>query len=321
MKEDFEKFYDKCLQDDELFTEWEQVKAKKSKRSKIASIVVIIIDILIIYFANKYFGIIGTIQNFGIFGLISCLFIIFGILFIDVLTIAIFGIRVDSKYNTLYKEKVINELFKNFFNEVDYIPKKTMPESIYREPRYEEYDEYNSDDYMESLINDKYSMKMADVKTVDVETTTDSDGNTTTTRTTIFSGVFAKIDVKKSINNELRIKQDRTINKKNRLEMDSDEFEKYFDVSSTDEIIGMRLLTHDIMDLLTNYRIKLKKPFDIVIKENIMYIRLHIGSMFEAKFNKKEFIDKDSLESYYDMVNFIYDLSKQIIKVVEETEI
>ena len=320
MKEDFESFFDKCLQDDELFTEWEQTKAKKSKRLKISSIVIIIVDILIIYFVFKRFVIIGNIGEYGIYSIMPYAIILFGILFVDVLIFALFGIGADSKYNTLYKDKIIDSLLKNFFDNVDYIPKKAMPEIIYKEPKYEGYDEYNSDDYMEGMLDERYSIKMADIRTVDVETSTDSDGHTTTTRTTVFSGLFAKIDIQKSTENELRIKQNRTMLKKDRLEMDSSEFEKYFDVSSTNKIIGMQLLTHDIMDLLVDFRNKLNKPFDIVMKDNIMYIRLHVGEMFESKYNKKEFIDKNSSEKYYNIVEFIYELSKKMIDIVNETQ-
>ena len=314
--ENFENFYDKCMQDDELFTEWEQVKITKDKRKKVAIVIILIIDLVIIYFITRCFGI------FNLIGITSFIFIVvFGIFIVDAFIFGILNIGTNSKYNSVYKEKIIDNLLKNFFNEVDYIPKKKMPEAIYREPKYEGYDEYSSDDYMDGIIDEKYPIKMADIKTVDVETDTDSDGHTTTTRTIVFSGLFAKIDIGKSIKNELKIKQNWTILKKDKLEMDSSEFEKYFDVSSSNQIIGMQLLTHDIMDLLIDYRIRLNSPFDIVIKDNIMYIRLHIGQMFEGRFNKKQFIDKNSLEEYYNMVNFIYDLSKQMIKVVNETEI
>ena len=103
--------------------------------------------------------------------------------------------------------------------------------------------------------------------------------------------------------------------------MDSDEFEKYFDVSSTNDIVGMQILTHDIMDMLVDFRNKLKMPLDILIREDIMYIRLHVGKMFEAKFNKNAVIDKQILQRYFDIVNFIYSLSKKMIKTIEETEI
>ena len=216
----------------------------------------------------------------------------------------------------------MDKIFRNFLNDADYIPKKEMPQSIYREGKYDGYyNRYYSDDYVEGNIDDKYLIKMAEVTTEHEKITTDSDGNTHTETTTIFSGLFAKINIGKSIKTELRIGTNRTISKKKRLEMDSDEFEKYFDVSSTNDIVGMQILTHDIMDMLVDFRNKLKMPLDILIREDIMYIRLHVGKMFEAKFNKNAVIDKQILQRYFDIVNFIYSLSKKMIKTIEETEI
>ena len=41
----------------------------------------------------------------------------------------------------------------------------------------------------------------------------------------------------------------------------------------------------------------------------------------EAKFNKKEPIDKKIVEKYFDIVNFIDSLAKKMIKNVEQTQI
>ena len=119
----------------------------------------------------------------------------------------------------------------------------------------------------------------------------------------------------KSIKNNLIIKQDKSIRKKEKLEMDSTEFEKLFDVSSEDNIIGMQILTHDVMELLIDYRKYLKRPFDICIYEDTIYIRIHCGTMFEAKINSKTFVDKEQTEQYYNMLRFVYKLAKEVIKM------
>lgn len=97
--------------------------------------------------------------------------------------------------------------------------------------------------------------------------------------------------------------------------MDSSEFEKYFDVSSNNDIIGMQILTHDVMELLLEYRKYLKCPFDICIYEDIVYIRIHCGTMFEATISSKVLIDREKTEEYYNMLEFIYKLSKEVIKM------
>ena len=320
MEKDFESFYSKCINENELNDIWENTKQEKKKKKLICIPLILTVDLLLIFLFTNIFS------NFGTrYGLFPYIFIIPPILIIDVFILAIVSLAFSKKsrmYNDVFKEKVIEKIFKNFLNDADYIPKKQMPQAIYREGKYDGYyNRYYSDDYVEGNIDDKYLIKMAEVTTEHEETRTDSDGHTHTETTTIFSGLFAKINIGKSIKTELRIGTNRTISKKKRLEMDSDEFENNFDVSSTNDIVGMQILTHDIMDMLVEFRNQLKMPLDILIRDDTMYIRLHVGKMFEAKFNKNDVIDKQNAQKYFDIVNFIYSLSKKMIQTVEETEI
>lgn len=338
MKKDFETFYND-INNQELNDTWEKAK-KNNKRNKILSIVSIIItDIMIIYFlinntSSNFLKVFNEAKNamINIGAIFPYLFIGIFFLIIDIIIYIIIHVifsKSNSMYNKQFKDIVVNALLKNFFSEVNYIPKKSMPENIYNEGKYEMYDRYYSDDYMDATIDNKYRIKMAEITTKEERQVEDkekrlvedSDGNTITETVTLFKGLFAKIDIEKSINNELRISNNIIFSKKNKLNMDSQEFEKYFDVTSTDKIIGMQLLTHDIMDILINYRKELGKEFDIYIKDDVMYIRLHVGEMFEAKFNKKTSIDKDKLQTYYTGVEFIDKLSRNMIEVVEETQI
>ena len=163
---------------------------------------------------------------------------------------------------------------------------------------------------------------MAEIHTQREETDTDSDGHTTTHYVTVFHGLFAKIKLDKSIKNNLAIKRNYSISKRDRLDMDSQEFEKLFDVYSEDKIKGMQLLTHDFMELLVNLRrVSKDNPFDICIYDNILYVRIHSYSMFEAKISKDSIIDKARLKEYYNVLDILTTLVKSIIKEVDELEV
>ena len=229
MEKDFESFYSKCINENELNDIWENTKQEKKKKKLICIPLILIVDLLLIFLFTNIFS------NFGTrYGLFPYIFIIPPILIIDVFILAIVSLAFSKKsrmYNDVFKEKVIEKIFKNFLNDADYIPKKQMPQAIYREGKYDGYyNRYYSDDYVEGNIDDKYLIKMAEITTEHEETKTDSDGDTHTETTTIFSGLFAKINIGKSIETELRIGTNRTISKRERLEMDSDEFEKYFNI-------------------------------------------------------------------------------------------
>lgn len=316
VKNDFETFYNN-LNHAKIEEEWKKIKIQRKKKRPLAIFIVLIFDVVLYLLIHRIL-INMIISNFSIITLLP----IFMILLADIVIYSVITTGGHAEYNRLYKEEIVEDLLKNFFDKVDYIPKKEMPEIIYNEcKQYERYDNYYSDDYMEGTIDNKYSIKMADVETEEERRVRNSDGEMETETVTLFSGLFATIYMKKSIKDELVIKENNTIWKKDRLEMDSDEFEKLFDVSASDKIKGMQLLTHDIMDLLITFRTQWKIPYDIVINNNIMYIRLHTGDMFESSFSNKKVIDETITKKYYNTVGFIYSLSKEMIKNVEETQV
>ena len=103
--------------------------------------------------------------------------------------------------------------------------------------------------------------------------------------------------------------------------MDSSEFEKYFNVYASDKIIGMQILTADIMEDILEFKNLTKQHFDIFINNNNIYLRFHCGSMFEIRTLKSGPIDEQNLKKYYDILNFADNLSRKIIKIINETEL
>jgi len=315
----FEDLYRTIQENDEIKLAWEEARAEQKKVNKISitiSVVtttILIILMIILLNRSHEFRRMMIVPPF-----------IFGIFFINIIIfiISLFFRKKQRKYNTVFKEIIIKKLIENFYNNIEYFPNKQMPRRIYDEERYEYYNRYYSDDYIEAKINNKYDIGMAEVRTVEESTRRDSNGRTHTTRTTKFHGIFAKIVIDKSINSELKIKRNGSAAfSKNRLEMDSSEFEKYFDVSSTNKIIGMQLLTADVMEELIEFENKTNMRYDIVIKNNNIYLRFHSGTMFEPQALKKGIINKESLQKYFYMLNFTYNLSDKIIKLIHETEI
>ncbi len=76
---------------------------------------------------------------------------------------------------------------------------------------------------------------------------------------------------------------------KNKLNMDSSEFEKYFDVKASNSIIGMQILTSDVMEELVDF--------------------------------KNDVLDKSIIRKYFYMINFTYNLSTKLIEVINNIEI
>ena len=319
----FDEIYEElqCTDNNELMGIWVKANEERKKTKKIILILCLIIDLfmLICVLLPMTQGIFG-------FGMLSILQIVVPIIVIDVLIYvivnAIFS-KNRKQYSKMYKEIIINKLINNFYSRTEYFPQKQMPKYIYNEAEYNEYyNRYYSDDYFEAFLNDKYSIQMAEVKTEEQETHTDSDGKTTTTTTLKFHGLFGKIIIDKSINGELKIMQNgKMLFNKNQLKMDSSEFEKYFDVKASNKIVGMQLLTADVMEELIEFQNKTNIKYDICIKNNNLYLRFHCGTMFEPQNIKHGVIDKKSLQKYFYMLNFTYNLSNKLTTTMNDTEI
>lgn len=316
----FDEIYEELQNADntELNKLWADAKKENDKAKKTAKIICLIIDVFfaIIFFKN--------IMNAG-----SLFFMLYMLIFILILNVIVYGIATglagasknQIQFKTKYKNIVINKLMNNFYDDLEYFPNKEMPEYIYDNLKYEYYNRYKSEDYFEAQINNKYSIQMAEILTQKEETYKDSEGRTKKRIITKFHGLFAKIVMNKSINSELEIMQNGALLLNKKLKMDSSEFEKYFDVKATNQIIGMQILTADVMEELIDFENKTNMKFDIFIKGNELYLRFHSGEMFEVGDLKNGPVDKNSIQKYFYMLNFTYNLSNKLINVVKDTEI
>lgn len=279
---------------------------KKFLFGSLFSIIGMILIFLIFY---KYLN--AKIVTFGIF---PCIFI------------AIFVFYDPKKrYNLIYKQKVIKTFIEFYDEDLKYNPSARMPQSIYKNAGFEDnYDRYYSDDLIIGNI-DGHEIMMGEVHTQRKEEHTDSDGDISTSYVTIFHGMFGNVKINNKYNGEIKIHSDKgklgnLFNKKTKIEMDSTEFEKYFDVAANDKIQAMQILTSDIMEQMINFINESKIKFELTINQNELYIRFKTGKMFEANIFKSS-VDFNTLKKAYDIINFTFDITRKLTKVLEETEI
>ena len=223
----------------------------------------------------------------------------------------------NAKYRTMFKEDIIKKFVKSYSENLEFYPTRGIPKAIYNLAKFEYYDRYRSEDLITGILEGGYAINMAEVKT---ETESrDSDGDTTTY--TVFHGLFAEIELNKNVNSCVKIRKNAiSLFNKERIEMDSGEFEKKFNVYSTDKIIAMQLLTSDIMQMLLDFKEENKLVPEITIEGNKFYIRFETGGVFEAKLMKKA-LDYDMLKKYYDIINFTLDLTEKFLNNINETEL
>ena len=207
----------------QIYDKWKEAQEEKKRAKKVFIIMCLIVDIIILYFilnSIKTFSLTSSIRFTTILGFLFTYIIIDFIIYIFV---NIFFNKKQKEYRCVFKDVVIGELINNFYDDVNYSPNGEMPSEVYNAANYNEYyNRYKSEDYIEGRIDNKYQINMAEVKTQKVDRYRDANGNTHTTTTTIFYGIFSRIVIDKSINSELRIKRNGSyFLNKNRLEMDS----------------------------------------------------------------------------------------------------
>lgn len=220
-------------------------------------------------------------------------------------------------YTKMFKENVIEKFVKEYSSKLNYSPYRGVSKIVYNEGEFEHYDDYYAEDCISGTLEDGNTITMSEVKTQ--EESTDSDGNRT--YTTVFHGLFAHVKLKKIINANIKVRKDKLLFEgKNKMEMDSGEFEKKFTVFSTDKIIAMQLFTADIMQMFIDFKERNKITPEVTIKADNLYIRFNTGEVFEARIIKNA-LDFDTLLKYYNIIKFTLRLTEEIVKNIKETEI
>lgn len=231
------------------------------------------------------------------------------------------GFFYKRKYVHAYKNDVIKKFIQLFNNKLEY---SATTDDFFIQRNYinanftnEDFTNFYADDYIKGYLDSSTFIRMADIK---VQRIVRSGKSSYTV--TLFSGIFAFTTSIKNINAQIKISKNNfnILTNSGSVEMDNSIFEKYFDVYSENELLTMRILTHDVMNTLVDFYIKYNLPFEIVLSNNIIYLRFFTGKMFEPKIFGKS-LDKDLLFTHYNILNFVMTVSNNINKVLQEIEI
>ena len=327
--EKFNQIYKKILNENTYYMETARENAKAEKiRNYIILTVIIIIDVVIIREIIKLFGSRNISIDGNICGtLIGTLTVISTLIYEFIMKKC--GESKINKYMEDYKTSIVGTMMKSFEEQLEFEPKYGLSSNVFREAEFEKFSIYYAEDLIHGILKNNCEFEMSEVLTKKIET--DSNGHTKDK--IIFNGLFAKIDTPKQFNTYIYIRIDRKdkdllsrviLGKlpfdKLRIQLDSPEFEKIFDVYASDHIIAMQLLTADIMNDLMQFYIEMGMDYELTIKENHIYIRFWCGQMFETARLGKFSLDRDTLYKYYRMLEFMLDLTYKIQKVLYETQ-
>ena len=298
----------------ESFEELEILR-KKAKRKLFRSLLIIgIVIAFVVFFFKK------ANSDYFMSGRQTIFLFYFSAVIVMISIIVITAIS-KTKYTPTFKEKVIGPFIKNIDKNLQYKPNEGISSVIYRMGEFEGYDNYYTEDLIIGKLDEKYNFQMAEVKTE--EESTDSDGDTHTS--IVFYGLFGNIECAKNIGTKFKVRSDKGIfgkmfKGKTKVEMDSQEFEKYFDVYGDNKIIVMQILTSEVMSTMIDFIQQSKIKYELTINKDQIYIRFHTGGVFEPSLFKNS-LDYSMLKKYYDIIDFVFKVTREINSVVEKTDI
>lgn len=318
-EEKFEVLYKKLV--DENATELEIQKQEAFKERK-RNVKIGIILILVLLISSGFMIKMLNIQD----GEIQEIIILYAIIISLFITFALARNSAMEKFENNFKNKIIKQLIKSFDDTLEYKTQEGIDSTIYCEAQFEEYNVYNSSELITGKINRSCEMNIAEVTAM--YQVKNRKGNTITK--TSFSGLFAQIETPKIFDTTLYIRKDikdttflgqfkKLPFDELRTQLDSQDFEKIFDIYASDKIVAMQLLTTDIMELMIEFYNQMNIDFEITIKNNFIYIRFHSGNNFEIVPLNKFALDRDNIYENYRILDFVFELTNKLVKLIDET--
>ena len=237
-----------------------------------------------------------------------------------ILIILLMMYRKNTKeYRHLYKTKVLQRFIQLYNKNLKFYPDKGIPYDQYKEAEFEKCDNYLYGDLITGKI-DEYNIKMAQIITELIRYGSKGEKQ----YTSVFQGFFAISTFENNFDGIIKVRTDQgkflnTIYNKNKLEMDSQTFENYFDVISTNNIQTLQVLTPDVMNMLLKFEQEHNIKVELTIKKNKIYIRFHCKKFFSPPV--LSLMDYNTLLKDYNIINFTFDITRELIKTTAKTKI
>lgn len=228
-----------------------------------------------------------------------------------------------KEYKTKYKQEIvktfIDSLRKNITYNPDDVLEEKQIEQCYRAAAFDNksFNRFYADDSIEGYIDNEVYAKIADLQ---IKHVTGSGKNKSVVIR--FEGLFAVTNCKANFRTPVKISKNAVplLKAVNAVELDNEEFERFFDVYSDEKILAVRILTHDVMECLLDFYQKYKIQYELVFKGQVINIRFYTGPMFEPKIFGSS-MDKELLYVYYLILKFVIDLTKTVNKELQNFEI
>ncbi len=232
-----------------------------------------------------------------------------------------FGIKQRRMYKKIYKEQIISKFIKLVDNNLRYSMYGRVGDDMknkYLVSDFEKkaFNRFSSEDYVDGKIDGKIYTEIAEL---DVDYAFKKKKRRF--REDLFKGMFAVIRSEKDLGAWVKVTKNgfKFFISKNKLETDDIAFEKIFDIYTDNRSVAHQVIQSEMREILTRFYKDYDLRFEVMFKENIIFMRFFTPSMFEPKVFGNS-IDKKLLFTYYNIIKFISEVTNQIEKESQADE-
>lgn len=243
-------------------------------------------------------------------------------------------------YKEAYKKDIISKMIEVYDPNFKYSSHSLINPTIYCEGNFEQnFDKFHSEDGIQGMFRGEYPFLMGEVKTIKVDTYTDSEGKTHRSEYTIFNGFFIRLSTtislpctiyirkkypfsrKLSISNKNFISQNMKHPETEEIQMDDSEFEKLYYIETDNQMLTMQLFTLSALSELIEFKKIYKLTPEFTIKNNTIFIRFHMkGRIFEPPMLRSP-LSYTELQKEYKFVTSIMKICENMIDAIHNLEL
>ena len=220
-------------------------------------------------------------------------------------------------YRDFYKRNVIENLVKEYNKELNFDSKIGISKLDYLSSKFDrKFDEFYSEDRIYGKLKNNISIQISEIATFAIESYM-SGGERRENKTQTFRGMYGFVELEKSIKGNIIISKNSNIKKfdKDRIEIDSAEFEKYYDCFSDNKILAMQIFTSDLIEKYVDIASINDCPFELKIVNNKIYFRYECGQMFEPPTFKND-LDEKIIRQYYMLIFYPMEVLDKTIESI-----
>lgn len=226
----------------------------------------------------------------------------------------------SENYKRIYKECVIEKLVKSFCDRFYYDLKTGITRAEYNMSHFDErHNQYKSEDRIFGTLENGDNFQISEVNALEVIRKKDSSGKIQETKKETFRGIYGIVRLQKNTLLNIHIASDNYFKRfiKNRVEVDSSEFEKYYDCLTSDKVDAMRIFTSELIEKYIEIVRDNKYGFELKIVDNMIFFRYKTNQLFEPPMFKSG-LDKDFMKKNYKVIYYPLEIMKSTIDCINE---